>query len=218
MAAEGRRREWNEWLSDVVLSDPPEYSLLPEPSAKLWPLIARLPPKDMRLPKPLRLFDSTVLRRFELQGAPSQDDEEDPTHLPGLTSAGSCASDAIGDHASGGDATGGNGRRSGEKLLLAKIQTQATELFLAHGDRSLWASDPKDLSARDVASSLISRMEKLEKLKSDHPNDAQLAERCKNLIANLRKYKLSIKTSRGKPEGHAAAGSMSQKRPRDNGA
>ena len=59
---------WSDWVTDLP-------GRLPQltPASMLMPLVAQLPPPDMRLPKPIRRLDPAAVRHFHLQavaGAP----------------------------------------------------------------------------------------------------------------------------------------------------
>ena len=202
---------WSDWVKDYP-------GVLPQltSSSLLLPMMRALPPRDMRLPKPLRKLDPALLRHFELK--PLKPD----------AAAGGSAVDG-GPRPVQAEASGRSSTEPGEKgekgkSLDERIWHVAKALFEIRPKSvpiKQWISDPTNIAHKALVKQLLANKAALTQMRDHYgQTDAMLGGRFTELIQLMQKYEEKLEQKKRQrrdsdPPNSQEAGS---KRPRSAAA
>lgn len=165
-------RPWQEWLRDALrpneLKDLGDDFDLPA-SSKIAPLIAGLPPHDMRLPLVLQPLSAAAMRRFELGTSSSQ-------FAP--------PPDALATRLAAFD----RGRFANfvKVSKTDRIWQLAKQVYAKR--RDIISSDPTGFTGRELADQLVNHVAKLEESRIRADGDAELDQDLLSLIEALQDH------------------------------
>lgn len=180
-------RPWQEWVRDSLrpneLEELKSDDFQLPASSRLAPLIAGLPPRDMRLPLALHPFNAAALRRFELG---SSGKAQTPSLEPLATRL----------------AAFDRGRFS-EFVEVVKSSKSDRILQLAklvHEKRRDFISDPAGLTGRVLANQLVNHISQLENYRTLTGEDTELDALLAELIEALQGHAQRLEKRKRKRE------------------
>ena len=117
---------WSDWVNDLP-GNLPQLT----PASMLMPLVAQLPPPDMRLPpKPIRRLDPAALRHFHLQavaGAPPPATAIDGGPLP---------AQAVASQEAASSSLSGRSSADGSQKSVSRTEAISVQLKMSNRDFS----------------------------------------------------------------------------------
>ena len=198
---------WSDWVKDYP-------GVLPQltSSSLLLPVMRALPPRDMRLPKPLRKLDPAVLRHFELKplkpDAASGGSAVDGGPLPLQSEASGRSSTEPGDKAEKG--------KSGLDERIWHVAKALFEIRPKNVPIKQWISDPTNIAHKALVKQLLANKAALIQMRDIFgQTDAALGERFNELIQLTLKYEEKKKRQKRDSDPPAEGGT---KRPRSRSA
>lgn len=199
---------WSDWVKDYP-GDLPQLTS----SSLLLPMMQTLPPRDMRLPKPLRKLDPAVLRHFELKPL-----KDTASHTAGWTESHTVDGGPLPlqSEPSGRSSTE-PGDKAEKKNLDERIWHAVKALFeIRPKDVPIkqWISDPTNIAHKALVKQLLANKAALTQMR-DHfgRKDATLGERFNELIHLTLKYEEKLEQKkRQKRDSEPSEGGT--KRPR----